>query len=469
MLRSELLEGRKIEKVHFIGIDGISMSGLAEILLSLGYKITGSDIKASNRTQKLEKLGARVSTYHSRSNVSDQDLVVYTAAVKQDNPELQQARKLNIPIMDRATLLGKLMKGYPYAVAVAGTHGKTTTTSMLSSILIDSGMDPTVHIGAELGSIGGTIKIGSSGYFVTEACEYCGSFLKSFPYLAVILNIEFDHADYFRDIEHTRDTFLQFARLVPKNGYIVACADDQNTAEIIKQVECKVVTFGINSEAADWQAQSIRYDSSGRASFTAVNRDKAAFQLKLNIPGIHNVYNALAATVAASLLGSGSRDIVRALSGFTGANRRFELKGTVNDVRVIDDYAHHPTEIKTTLKAAKNCGCRRTWCVFQPHTYTRTKSLLEDFSNSFEDADRVIVCDIYSAREKDTGEINSGMLADKIAAKGGNAVYIPKFEEIVKYLEENTAPGDLVITMGAGDIDKVGEMFLAGKKVMAVG
>lgn len=457
---NNLLESPEIKYIHFIGIGGISMSGLAEILLDAGYRISGSDIRPSNITRKLEALGAEIHARHSGENISGQDLVVYTAAVKSDNPELIRARALGMPVIDRATLLGLIMKRYPYSVAVSGTHGKTTTTSMAASIMLEAGLDPTIHIGGELESIGGNTKVGGSRYFIAEACEYVESFLKFYPYVGVILNIELDHVDYFRDIEHLKEAFLKFAMLIPKDGYLVAYAEDPNVASLLDKVNCKRVTFGLKPEAAMWSAGDVRFDDMGRASFDLLlNREKAA-RISLNIPGLHNVKNALAAAAACQALGCGFAQIRDGLAKFNGAKRRFELKGVVNGINVIDDYAHHPSEIKATLKAARGCSYGRIWCVFQPHTYTRTKSLLNEFSSAFHDADNVIVADIYAAREADRGEIHSSTLADRINSVSKNALYLSGFENIAKYLEQNVKPGDLVLTMGAGDIYKAGEMFL---------
>lgn len=463
-----VLGSDKIKYIHFIGIDGISMSGLAEILINLGYKISGSDLKTSNRTEKLEKMGAKIYPCHREENIDNPDLVVYTAAIKNNNPEISKSKKLNIPMIDRATLLGEIMKKYPYSVAVSGTHGKTTTTSMITMIMLESGLDPTIHIGAELEPIGGTTKIGNSRYFVAEACEYYGSFLKFHPYLAVILNIEYDHADYFKDIEHIKETFLEFASLIPTEGYLVACTDDSNVSSLLDKVSCNLITYGLKSGNAMWTAKDITFDDLGCASFTAVKEGQIITSIKLHVPGIHNVSNALAAIAACDALGCSSSSIKQGLNSFVNARKRFELKGTVNNIKVIDDYAHHPSEIKATLKAAKNTLYSKIWCVFQPHTYTRTKFLLNEFATSFADADTIIITDIYAAREQDTGEVNSAMLADKIAENGGNVVYIPEFEAIAEYLKRNASPGDLIITMGAGNICKVGEMFLENNEVMAV-
>ena len=457
---SNLFISPGIKNVHFIGIGGISMSGLAEILKSRGYEVTGSDMKASAMTEKLGLMGIRTMIGHTGENVNGADLVVYTAAIRENNPELVNARAKNIPTMDRASLLGQIMKSYPESITISGTHGKTTTTSMISMIMLESEKDPTIHIGGELDAIGGTTRIGGNDYFVAEACEYFESFLKFSPRTAVILNIEFDHADFFKDLEHVIDTFGKFARLVPSDGYLIACADDRNISRVIEAADCNVVTFGLNPEKADWSAADITFDEMGCASYTLIHKGKTEGVIRLKVPGIHNVLNSLASIAACRLAGCSFDSISLALSKFSGTHRRFELKGSVRGVKVVDDYAHHPSEVAATLRAAKNTGHRRIWCVFQPHTYTRTKFLMDDFAAAFGDADELILSDIYAAREPDTGEVNSGMLAERINKKGKKASYLKSFNSIVEYLEKNTRPGDLVITMGAGDIYKVGEQFL---------
>ncbi len=464
MQEINLLDSPNIKHIHFIGIGGISMSGLAEILLNLGYKISGSDIKASGVTEKLEKMGIKINTYHSKENIQNPDLVVYTAAVRESNPELAYARELNIPVIDRATLLGLIMKRYPQSIAVSGTHGKTTTTSMITMILLNSGLDPTVHIGGELDAIGGSTKIGGKNYFITEACEYVESFLKFHPYLAVVLNIDADHLDYFRDIEHIKDAFHKFLSLVPENGYVVGCADDKNTLELINKLSCNKITYGLKSSEALWTARDIRFDASGCGAFNVFCRNEFFAEIKLNVPGIHNVNNALAAIAACHTIGCSADAIKLGLSEFFGTHRRFEQKGIVEGIRVVDDYAHHPSEVKATLKAARNSSHNRIWCVFQPHTYTRTRALLDEFAAAFTDADVVLLADIYAAREADTGDIHSGMLAEKINGLGQEAIYLRNFESIVDHLVKNSLPGDLVLTMGAGDIYRVGEMFLNRKE-----
>lgn len=467
-MQNNLLESSNIKNIHFIGIGGISMSGLAEILLSRGYKVTGSDMRSSGITHKLEKLGIDVIIGHSAENVIGADLVVYTAAVKENNPELIHTRQLGIPAIDRATLLGQIMKVYPYSLAVSGTHGKTTTTSMISMIMLESDLNPTIHVGGELDAIGGTTRIGSNTYFVAEACEYFESFLKFYPYLAVILNIEFDHADFFKDINHVCETFLKFARLVPEDGYVVACADDLNILPILDKISCNVVTFGLNPNNAIWSARNIIFDDFGCAAYTLLMRNEEIASIKLKVPGIHNVSNSLAAIAACIIMGCNMSSIKQALKKFSGTHRRFELKGIVENIKIIDDYAHHPSEVSATLKAARNCGHSRIWCVFQPHTYTRTKFLMDEFAVAFTDADMVIIADIYAAREVDNGEVNSEMLVQKINLHDTKAIYIKDFNAIVEYLEKNAGPGDMIITMGAGDIYKVGELFLESKNTLAV-
>lgn len=464
MHNSNLLESHEINHIHFIGIGGISMSGLAEILLSQGYKISGSDMKASDTTKKLGEMGIKIDISHTGENLHDPDLVVYTAAIKEDNPELMKARTLDVPVIDRATLLGMIMRRYPNSIAVSGTHGKTTTTSMISMIMLESGADPTIHIGGELDAIGGSTKIGGNDYFIAEACEYVESFLKFYPFMAVVLNIDADHLDYYRDIEHIKDSFYKFLSLVPAEGYVVACADDPNITELLGKLHCSKITYGIDSTTAAWAARDIRFDSRGCASFNTYHHGEFFTDINLNVPGIHNVSNALAAIAACSTLNCSKKAVQQGLGKFFGTHRRFELKGTVEGIKVIDDYAHHPSEVKATLRAAKNTKHGKVWCVFQPHTYTRTKCLLDEFATAFADADNIIVADIYAAREKDTGEIHSSMLVQKIAGNGKNTIYLKDFENISDYLIEHAHSGDLILTMGAGDIYKVGEMFLDKKK-----
>lgn len=461
MKRLTLLDSQNIEHIHFIGIGGSSMSGLAEILLDLGYKVSGSDKKVSYITDKLKKMGAKIYPYHSEENVTGADMVVYTVAVKEDNPELVKARNMGIPVIDRAALLGEIMKSYPYSIAISGTHGKTTTTSMITTIMMKAGKDPSVNIGGELESIGGNTRLGGDEYFIAEACEYYESFLKFHPFLAVVLNIELDHVDYFKDIEHIKSAFLKFMCSVPENGYVVACVDDENIRTLMDKVTRNKVTYGVGSKDATWSAKDIKFDDRGCASYTLLHDGEEIDEIKLSVPGLHNVSNSLAAIASCYSLGLSIPSIKEGLAAFRGTHRRFETKGVVNGIRVIDDYAHHPSEIRATLKAAKAVKASKIWCVFQPHTYTRTQTLMDDFSTAFTYADSVIIADIYAAREADNGTVHASMLADRIRNNGQDAIYLGSFDTIVDYLTANSAPGDIIITMGAGDIYKVGEMFLS--------
>lgn len=447
------------KKIHFIGIGGISMSGLAHILLKSGHVITGSDLKPSHIIDKLKQEGAIITIPHNAECVNGADLVVYTAAVKEDNPEIIRAKELNIPIVDRATLLGNIMKNYKYKIAVSGSHGKTTTTSLISVLLEDMGFDPTVLVGGEVDVIGGNVRVGKSEYFVTEACEYTDSFLKFCPYIAVILNVDSDHLDYFKNIENIKQSFTQFANLVPPDGFVIACHDDKNTMNVLQNVNKNIITYGIYNNS-DWNADNIIFDKRGCPSFDAYYKGNYVGNFKLSIVGKHNIYNALAALAVGYLLGIDINKASQCLKKFKGTHRRFEVKGTVDGITVIDDYAHHPTEIKATLQSAKNYPHNRIICVFQPHTYSRTKSLLYDFAESFDNADKIIITDIYAAREKDTGIVSSKDLADLIAARGNDVMYIKDFLSITEYLKTNTTKGDLVLTVGAGDVYEIGDMFL---------
>ena len=450
----------KNKKIHFIGIGGISMSGLAEILIKNNYKVSGSDMQLSHITNKLKEKGAEIYIGHNGDNINDADLVVYTAAISPENPEYIKAKELNLPLMDRAEFLGHIMKGHKYNVAVSGTHGKTTTTSMICHIVLEENVDPTILVGGELDIIGGNVLAGNSDYFVTEACEYKASFLKFFPYIGTILNIDADHLDYYKDINHIKDTFKEFINIIPEEGYLIANVEDKNVRDILDNCKysCNILTYGLNEGVL--QAKNINYNESGCGTFDVYKEGHMLFHINLNVPGEHNVLNALASIGTALSLNLSENSITSGLSSFRGTHRRFEVKGAKNEVTVIDDYAHHPTEIKATLNAAKNYPHNKIYCVFQPHTYTRTLSLFEDFSDSFYDVDSLVLADIYAAREKDTGVISSTMLGNRIREKNVNCINLHSFEEIVDYLKNNLSAGDVLLTMGAGDVFKIGEMYL---------
>ena len=446
--------------VHFIGIGGISMSGLAEILLEEGFHISGSDAKESALTDALEKKGARIYYGQRASNISDStDVVVYTAAIHPDNPEFARAKELGIPMLTRAELLGQIMRNYDTPIAVAGTHGKTTTTSMLSHILLKGDCDPTISVGGILPAIGGNIRVGQSETFLTEACEYTNSFLSFFPKISIILNMDADHLDFFKDIDDIRRSFRRFAELLPADGTLIINADTPEYQSITEGLSCQVITYGLENNA-DYTASDITYDEFGHASFNVRYKGSDLGRCSLKVPGSHNVSNALSAVAAGRLLNLPWEVIAEGLLSFTGTDRRFQYKGTVGGVTIIDDYAHHPTEIEATLKAAANYPHRKVWCVFQPHTYTRTKALLPEFAQALTLADHVVLADIYAARETDTLGISSEDLADRIRELGTPCEYFPTFDEIENFLLENCTQGDLLITMGAGDVVNIGEQLL---------
>ena len=446
--------------IHFIGIGGISMSGLAEILLGEDFKVSGSDSKESPLTDSLTRKGARIFYGQRASNITDDvELVVYTAAIHPDNPEYASAVEKGIPMLTRAQLLGQIMRNYDTPIAVSGTHGKTTTTSMISQILLEADADPTISVGGILPSIGGNIRVGQSETFITEACEYTNSFLSFFPKISVILNIDADHLDFFKDIDDIRHSFRKFAQLLPADGALIINADTPHYQDIIKDLSCKIITYGLDHEA-QYQATDITYDKYGHASFTVLKDGRKAGSFYLKVPGSHNVSNALAAIALAQLLQIPDDVIVKGLGSFTGTDRRFQYKGEVAGVTIVDDYAHHPTEIQATLNAAHNYPHKKLWCVFQPHTYTRTKAFLDEFAEALSAADAVVLADIYAARETDTLGISSADIASRIEKLGTEVHYFPTFEEIEAFLLKNCSTGDLLITMGAGDIVKVGEKLL---------
>ena len=446
--------------IHFIGIGGISMSGLAEILLKEGFTISGSDAKESPLTKHLEEKGAQLFYGQRASNIIDGiDLVVYTAAIHPDNPEYACAVEKGLPMMSRADLLGQMMKNYSMPIAVSGTHGKTTTTSMASQMLLEGGFDPTITVGGILPSIGGNLRLGHSGTFITEACEYTNSFLSFFPKISIILNMDADHLDFFKDIDDIRHSFRLFAEKLPADGTLIINADTPCWEDVARDLPCQVITYDLE-HPADYTAADITWDSLGHPTFTCLAGGKSLGSFSLKVPGLHNVSNALSVIALGQKLGMDTDAIRRGILDFTGTDRRFQYKGKVGDVTVIDDYAHHPTEIRATLTSAKNYPHKTIWCVFQPHTYTRTKALMDDFARALSLADHVVLADIYAARETDTLGISSGDLMERIRKLGTPCEYFPTFDEIENYLLEHCEPGDLLITMGAGDVFKIGEKLL---------
>lgn len=450
-----------LKNVHFIGIGGISMSALAEILLERGITVTGSDSKESELTHKLEKSGAKILYGQKAENITkESDLVVFTAAVHEDNPELVAAKNLQIPTMVRADFLGLIMKEYSNAINVAGTHGKTTTTSMISHVLLSGNCDPTILVGGMLSSIGGNLRIGHSENFINESCEYTNSFLSFFPTTAVILNVRPDHLDFFKNIDDIRNSFKRFASLVPDNGYVIINSDIDHVEYFTKDLTSNVITFGSNPECSDYSAAHITYDEKGCCHYTLLHKNTAITDISLSVPGLHNVYNSLAAIAVGMNMKISIDAIKDGLLSYTGTDRRFQYKGELNGVTIIDDYAHHPDEVAATLKTAANYPHKDVWCVFQPHTYSRTKALFHDFAKVLSSADHVVLADIYAARETDNLGVSSELLAKAIKELGTDAYYLPSFEEIEHFLQEKCMHGDLLITMGAGNVVNIGEDLL---------
>lgn len=446
--------------VHFIGIGGISMSGLAEILLSRKFPVSGSDSHESALTDQLAAQGAVVHYPQMAENITDDiDVVVYTAAIHPDNPEFRAAQEKNLPMLTRAQLLGEIMRNYKEAINVSGTHGKTTTTSMITEILLEAHKDPTVSVGGMLKDIGGNIRVGGQETFVVEACEYTNSFLSFFPTIEVILNVEADHLDFFKDIDDIRHSFKLFAEKLPEDGLLVINKDIKHSEYFTQALKCRVVTFG-HEKDADYTANFISYDKFAHPSYTLFYKGEELAQVELGVTGEHNIYNSLAVVAVARSLDIPMETILRGLKRFTGTDRRFQKKGSVNGFTIIDDYAHHPQEIAATIEAAKKYPHRKLWIVFQPHTYSRTAALLDDFAGALSQADEIVLADIYAAREKNTIGISSDDLRKHMLEQNTNVYYIPKFEDIEDFLLQHVEEGDVLITMGAGDIYKVGDDLL---------
>ena len=445
-------------KVHFIGIGGISMSGLAFICLNLGYKVSGSDSASSYMTDKLTANGANIFIGHSASNIDNSyDLVVYTAAIRADNEELLAAQSNNIKTIDRAHFLGDLMKKYDNSIAISGTHGKTSTTSMLSTIYNYASLNPTILVGGNLNIINGNVQVGDSEYFITEACEYVDSFLSFYPKYEIILNIEADHLDYFKDINHIINSFERFASNLKPDGKIIANGDDENVRKALENFK-NVVYFGSNLNN-DFIITNISLNNDF-SSFELKNGDTNLGEFKIQTHGIHNIFNSTSAIICSYIDGIDIDSIKNAIWTYTGVGRRFEFKGEKSGIRIYDDYAHHPSEIKATLSAIKPIEKNNLFVVFQPHTFTRTKLLLDEFSSSFQDCDYIIISDIYASREKDTGLIHSKNLVDKIKEHRDNVYYLGTFDEIINFLTSKLNNNDILVTMGAGNINQLAEKII---------
>jgi UDP-N-acetylmuramate--alanine ligase len=466
----------KIQHVHFVGIGGIGMSGIAEVLLNLGYKVSGSDLKSSSVTQRLAGLGAVIFEGHRAEDVSGAEVVVTSSAIVKQNPEVLEAHKLHIPVIQRAEMLAELMR-LKYGIAVAGMHGKTTTTSMVAAVLAGGGLDPTVVVGGRVGAMGSNARLGKSQYLVAEADESDRSFLKLSPILSVVTNIDREHMDCYRNMRDVKKTFLEFMDRVPFYGMVVACSDDPILRRLLPEVQRRTVTYG-SKRGADFSIKldrnffAVSPDSDGPplSRFRVSYQRNDLGQFTLHVPGIHNVLNATAAIAVGVGLDVPVEAIRSALDQFRGVDRRFQVRGRVAGVSVIDDYGHHPTEIKATLAAARQCRFRKIHVIFQPHRYTRTRDLMEEFTSAFGDADSLLVLDIYAASEKPIEGISGQALAQSIREKSGRDVkYVSSFAEAVVSAVKEAQEGDMILTLGAGSVSQLGPMIVEALKGRAVG
>lgn len=451
---------KKYKNIHMIGIGGVSMSGIAAILTNWGFNVTGSDWAKSEATDKLNSMGIKVTIGHNLEDVSKSDVVVYSAAIKQDDPEMLEAKKLNIPTIERADFLGELTRCFKDTICISGTHGKTTTTSMISLCFLEALQDPSIQVGAFLNAIDGNYKVGNSEHFIIEACEYVESFLKFSPKAEIILNIDNDHLDYFKTFDNIKNAFVKYVKLLPDDGLLVINGDDKNCLDLPQYTKAKILTYGVNNKNVNFYAENIRFDNDGFSEFDVYKNGEFFTKIKLSVPGAHNILNALACISLCDYYGIDKKDLQTALKKFTGAHRRFEFKGKINGASIYDDYGHHPTEIVATSTSVTGKKHNKSWVVFQPHTYSRTKALLDDFANALLNFDNIIVLDIYAARETNTYNISSKDLVDKIIALGKDAKYIADFDECVSYLKENVKENDIVLTLGAGTVTKIGPMLL---------
>jgi UDP-N-acetylmuramate--alanine ligase len=453
----------KLQRVHFVGIGGIGMSGIAEVLLNLGYKISGSDLKPSFVTDRLATLGATIFEGHCAENVVGADVVVTSSAVTPDNAEVAEARRLHIPVIQRAEMLAELMR-LKYGIAVAGMHGKTTTTSMIASVLAAGGLDPTVVVGGRVDAMGSNARLGKSHYLVAEADESDRSFLKLSPILAVVTNIDREHMDCYRDMRDVRRTFLEFMERVPFYGVVVGCNDDPALRRLLPRVHRRVTTYG-TTRGSDFLIRVSSAQAGGEhrplIRFQVTYKERDLGEFRLHVPGTHNVLNATAAIAVGTALDVPSDQIRSALDSFRGVDRRFQLKGKAAGVSVIDDYGHHPTEIRATLAAARQCGFRRVHVIFQPHRFTRTRDLMDEFATAFGDADTLCLVDIYPASEKPIEGVTAKALASRIIGAGkGSVSYAPSFSDAVDWIAARAQSGDMVLTMGAGNVSQLGALIL---------
>ncbi len=449
-------EIRQYKNIYMIGIGGTSMSGISEILKNWGFNVAGSDASNSDIIDKLIENGIPVTVGHNPDNVEGFDLVVYSAAIPSNDPELVRANELGIPTVERKDFLGAITRAFRNTICVSGTHGKSTTTSMVSLCFLEAKLDPSIQIGAILDPIGGNYRVGNSEYFILEACEYSESFLKFSPKAEIILNIDNDHLDYYKNIENIKEAFIKYVKLLPDDGILVYNSDDINCMHLSQYTKAKSITFGLKNSNANFIAKNIVFDKNGFPSFDVYHNNVFYKTIKLSVPGKHNVYDALACIALCDEFGLDKNDIKNALSKYFGAERRFQYLGKINGARVYDDYGHHPTEIQAVADAMKQKEYNHSWVVFQPHTYSRTKAHLDDFAKCLLNFDNIILTDIYAAREINTFEVSSKDIVDRIDAMGRKAYYIENFDDIIEFLKRNVKPDDIVITQGAGTITKLG-------------
>ena len=450
---------KKYKSVHMIGIGGISMSGIAAILKNWGFNVTGSDASDSEAVQLLRSKGIKVVIGHSLEDVAKADVVVYSAAIKQTDPEIVEAHRLKIPTIERADFLGEITRCYNDTICISGTHGKTTTTSMVSLCFLDALTDPSIQVGAMLKPLNGNYRVGNSEHFIIEACEYVESFLKFSPKAEIILDIDNDHLDYFKTIENTKKSFQKYVELLPNKGILVVNIDDLNTSQLLNLRE-NTITYGIKNQNAMVTARNITFSNLGFPTFDIYIKNEYLDTFTLGVLGTHNVLNALAATSLALQYNIDKDIIKKSLKEFKGVGRRFEYLGKYKGTPIFDDFAHHPTEIESTYQSAKSIPHRSTWAVFQSHTYSRTYEHLEKFADVLAKFDHVIICDIYPARETNIWNVKESDLVDLIKRKNPNVIHIPTYEEIAQYLKEHVVDDDLILTIGAGPVNKVGKLLL---------
>ena len=450
----------KYKHIHLIGIGGISMSAIAETLHNWNHTVTGSDLNQSELTDKLNSHGIKTTIGHDLENSKKADLIVYSAAIKDDDPEIILAKENSIPTINRGKFVGQLTKMYEETICVAGTHGKTTTTSMLSICFMNAKKDPSIQVGAMLKNIGGNYHVGNSEYFILESCEYQANFLNFFPKTEIILNIDNDHLDYYKTFDNIVSTFQKFAQILNQNGLLVTNADDQNCFALKNSVKSNFISYGIENKNADFIAKNIEFDHNGFAHFDVYKSNEFLEHFELSVAGKHNILNALACICVCNYYGIDNKTIFDSLKSFTGAERRLEYKGSFNNISVFDDYGHHPTEILAVANAIKNKQFNESWVIFQPHTYSRTATHIDDFAKVLLEFDHIILVDIYAAREKNTIGISSQDLVDKINSLGKEAIYIKDFSEVVKHVKLNAKPNDLVLTLGAGTVTEIGPMLV---------